>query len=197
MIYLSFIAVVTIFLSLSLVSSITASIGNSRMILRAESGEKLEKYVLVKNVNDVPVTVELVVSGDLENYTEIKDNNFTLSPEEEKKAYFTIESPVKGMSTSKIYVKFIPEEGNTVGLVSTIIIIAGNSTEPVNITTIEKESESSSLFNFKSQSKENSSPQLQMSPILLLTFSSAALLIIFILLVMYATKGKKRVRAIR
>lgn len=190
-IYLLFIASIMVFLSISLVSSITVSLGNSRMVLRAEPGEILEKPLRVKNVNDVPVTVELIVSGDLEDYIEIEENNFTLSPEEDKKAYFTIQSPVKGMSTTKIYVKFTPEEGSPVGLASTITFISGGSTEPINITSLEKESTSFNLFNFNSESKENNPSQFQMSPILLLTFSSAVLLIIFILLVMYATKRQK------
>lgn len=114
--------------SISLVYAITGSIGNARMVLRVNTGDKIEKYVLVKNVNDVPVDIELIKSGDLADYIEIKDNNFTLAPGQDRKAYFTIDIIEPGTSESKINVKFSPKEvGNGVGLSSTIIVIAEGS----------------------------------------------------------------------
>ena len=40
--------------SISLVHAITGSIGNARMVLRVNVGDTIEKYILVKNVNDIP-----------------------------------------------------------------------------------------------------------------------------------------------
>lgn len=112
----------------SYTSAITGSIGNARMVLRVNTGDKVEKYILVKNVNDVPVDIELIKSGDLADYIEIKDNNFTLAPGQDRKAYFTIDIKEPGTSESKINVKFSPKEvGNGVGLSSTIIVIAEGS----------------------------------------------------------------------
>jgi len=65
--------------------AITAALGSSRMVLRPVVNEEIEKYILVRNSNDVPVSIELVPSGELENYTIIKENNFTVSPREDKK----------------------------------------------------------------------------------------------------------------
>lgn len=114
--------------SISLVNAITGSIGNARMVLRVNTGDKVEKYVLVKNVNEVPVNIELIKSGDLADYIEIKENNFTLAPGQDRKVYFTIDIREPGTSESKINVKFSPKEvGNGVGLSSTIIVIAEGS----------------------------------------------------------------------
>ena len=107
------------------VLAITASIGNARMILRAEIGDKIEKYILVKNVNDVAVNIVLTASGDLEDYITIQNANFSLGPGEDKKAFFTIEVEKEGTTETKINVQFTPVgEKNGAGLSSTIIIIA-------------------------------------------------------------------------
>ena len=118
------------FLSLNvLASGITASIGNSRMVLRLETGETIEKYILVRNVNDQKVTVDLSSTGELADRVKIKDESFELEPGEEKNAYFTISARDEGTTETKINVKFTPKEGNGVGLTSTVIVIA--SGEPV------------------------------------------------------------------
>ena len=114
--------------NLSFVSAITGSIGNARMILHAEQGDEIEKYVLVKNVNDVAVDIEITASGDLADYVDIQDEEFSLEAGEEKKAYFTIQVKKAGTTETKINVKFTPQEGkNGVGLSSTIVIIAEKS----------------------------------------------------------------------
>jgi preprotein translocase subunit SecG len=109
-------------ISLAAAAEITATIGNSRMVLDLNPGESVEKYILVKNSNEVPITIELTPSGDLIDTLVIKENNFTLAPGEEKKAYFTITASNSRATETKIYVKFIPEEGGSVGLASTILI---------------------------------------------------------------------------
>ena len=107
------------------VSAITGSIGNARMVLRANLGDKIDKSILVKNVNNVSINIELNAEGDLAEDIIIKDKEFPLSPGEEKKASFTINVKKSGTTESKINVKFSPVEGRTgVGLSSTIIVIA-------------------------------------------------------------------------
>lgn len=114
--------------SISLIHAITGSIGNARMVLRVNTGDMIKKYILVKNVNEVPVNIELIKSGNLADNIEIKDNNFTLAPGQDRKAYFTIDIREAGTSESKINVKFSPKDGgNGVGLSSTVIVIAKGS----------------------------------------------------------------------
>jgi len=107
------------------VSGITGSIGNARMILRAETGDTIDKYILVKNVNNISLDVELSASGDLAEYIDILDDSFRLEPESEKKAEFVINVERPGTTQGTIDVKFTPIDGkNGVGLMSTIIVIA-------------------------------------------------------------------------
>ena len=127
-----FVLVLVLLSFISVVSATTASIGNSRMVIRADPEEPVERYILVKNVNEFPVTIEFLVSGTLRDYTELDEDSFVLQAGEEKKAYFTIESPEAGTSETKIVVRFIPEEGNSVGLSSTVIFIAGGSSESLD-----------------------------------------------------------------
>ena len=117
-----FVLILMIFVSN--VYAITGSIGNARMVLRPELGDKIEKSILVRNINDVPVDIELSILGDLEKYITIKDNNFTLQPGEDRKAFFVIDVQKGGVSETKINVKFTPTDGeNGIGLSSTIIVI--------------------------------------------------------------------------
>jgi hypothetical protein len=87
---LGVVVICALFLSLANVSAITGSMGNSRMVLRLDVGESVQKYILVKNVNDEPLTIELNASGDLADHVTIEEDSFTLEPGAEKKAYFTI-----------------------------------------------------------------------------------------------------------
>ena len=80
---------------ISNVSAITASIGSARMILYPSTGESVERSILVKNVNDVPVSINISVTGDLANYVKLNENNFRLEAGEERKVYFTIKTHKK------------------------------------------------------------------------------------------------------
>lgn len=108
------------------VSAITGSVGNARMIVRAQVGEEIDKYIVVKNVNNVSVNIEIWAEGNLSKYIDFKENNFTLAPGGEKKVDFTIKAVEEGTTETKIKIKFVPTEGgNGVGLTSTVIVIAG------------------------------------------------------------------------
>ena len=106
------------------VYAITGTIGNAKMILRGEIGDTIERSILVRNVNDVKLNIKVFVTGDLAKNIELKEEEFELEPGEEKKVYFTIYADEPGTYESKINVQFTPEEGNGVGLSSTIILIA-------------------------------------------------------------------------
>jgi hypothetical protein len=120
-----FILLMMMFSFVGSVYAITGSIGNARMILRMDEGDEIEKYILVKNVNDVSIDVELFVSGDLEDSIVIRDDKFTLEPGSEKRAYFDLTASRDGASETRINVQFSPGDGgNGVGLSSTVIVIA-------------------------------------------------------------------------
>ncbi len=107
-----------------LVSAITASIGNSVMVLRISPGDEIQKSILTKNVNNVPVTINVSPSGDLGENIIIKDSSFILLPNEERPVLFSIKADGPGRTESKINFIFKPEEGNAVGLAASITVIA-------------------------------------------------------------------------
>jgi len=117
-------AVLLLVLNLASISAITGSLGNSRMILHIQPGETEEKFLLVKNVNEFPITVEITVTGDLAKNLQIKEESFSLNPEEEKKAYFSITAGKEGTTETRLNVRFTPPEGNGVGLTSVIIVVS-------------------------------------------------------------------------
>lgn len=172
--------VVAIFLSVVMVSlliqgayAITGSIGNSRMILHLAVGEKIEKYILVRNVNDVPVKINISVSGELAKNIELKDKSFSLNPDEERKAYFTIKPTQNGTTESNVNVAFTPQDGSGVGLVSTVIVIAnGTSMTPTG----------ASILKDLGISKTS----------LALTASTIILIVIMIILMIISKKRKKK-----
>jgi hypothetical protein len=135
---IAIILIASVLFILPLSSAISASIGNSRMVLYplVFSGEPtiMEKYIAVNNINDIDVKVELKPSEGFEDYVEIIDSNFVLKPEESKDARFNVKISEPGRYDGKIYVSFLPveEQGNAsgVGLASNIIIITreGNET---------------------------------------------------------------------
>ena len=119
-----FIAVISM---VSSVYAITASIGNARMVLRANVGDTIERAVLVKNVNNVTVKVSSFASGDLAQDMILKDANFTLEANQEKNIDFKVKIAKNGTTETKINIAFSPTDGKSggVGLSSTIIVIAG------------------------------------------------------------------------
>ena len=107
------------------VAAITGSIGNARMVLKAKTGDTVERTILVRNVNNVSVNVEMITGGDLMKDITIKNANFTLSAGEEIKVPFSIKIREVNTSESKINVKFLDPSGKGgVVLTSTIIVIA-------------------------------------------------------------------------
>ena len=177
---------------------ITGSIGNSRMILRLEEGESVRKSVLVRNVNDISLKVDVTASGDLAESIELEETSFELAAGEEKKVYFTIKATKGGTTESKINIRFTPEEGNGIGLSSTVIVIAPGESE----TAVDSEDETADStaeddsgfsFNPSSTSVPNSSAQkINFSPLTILIISSGVLSVLFIILMIYAFKKLKK-----
>ncbi len=132
-------ALLTILL-IGLVGALTASIGTARFIISGNPGDVVEKYILVKNVNDVPVNITL--STDASNFL-ILDNNFTLAVGEEKKAYFRA-TFLSVNQTTDIKIQFDAEGQGSVGLSSIVILIPKNlaSSSVADVAYILKDSHS-------------------------------------------------------
>lgn len=128
------IAIVALILILVLsinVCALNAKIGNGRVVLYPKVGDVIERYVKVINANNISVNIELFSGGDLKDQIKIRENNFTLAPNEEKDAYYSIKITKEGKTESQINVKFLGVgEKNGIVLPATIIVVAskGNGT---------------------------------------------------------------------
>jgi len=121
---------VIILINITFVSAITGSMGNAKMILYPEvngfTTTIIEKSILTKNVNDIPINVTLQVDEAGKEFLELIDESFTLPAGEEKKAEFLVKVRKEGTYNGKINVFFSPFEGKEPGVVlsSNIIVIA-------------------------------------------------------------------------
>jgi hypothetical protein len=117
--------------------SLTASIGNARMILKPEVPEgkivTIDKSLLVRNVNNISVNVSLEPDERYKRIIALGEESLILSPGESGTVPFTITLKSGGNYEGKILVTFRPqmpmEKQVPVGLSSTIIIVAQG---PVN-----------------------------------------------------------------
>jgi preprotein translocase subunit SecG len=191
--YLSLVIISLLILTImTSVSAITGSIGNARMILRdVETGDTIERSILVKNVNDVSVDIELFAEGDLEDSIDIKDNNFRLEPQTEKKAYFTIKVKKPGTTETKINVKFTPiEGGNGVGLSSTIIIVAEKG--PGFIEGLFNNNEEPTPNNQENPNENNNTQEKPTNKLKILLSITAIIFLILIIVLGFAAKKKEK-----
>jgi hypothetical protein len=131
--FMIFLVIGLIVLSVASVSAITGKIGNGRMILNFEPGEKIERSIRVINDNNVTINVSLSVSGDLQEDIEIIDSEFVLTSGDEKNAKFNIQTQKEGRLESRVNVQFTPEEGgNGVGLAAVVISNVKKNTSEKN-----------------------------------------------------------------
>lgn len=174
-----FLIVLMMSLMIASISAITGSLGNARMVISKDengnpvkAGDTIEKYVLIKNVNEEEIKVGLRASGDLAKYIELKETEFMLAPGTDKKAYFTIKVPSNGTTESRIEVTFSSEtQKNGVGLASTIIVIA-------------EEGDGSNTFNLFENFNKNA----------IIFIATGIMIIILILLLISYSKRKNKLK---
>lgn len=189
---------VFLLLNIISVSALTASIGNGRMVLKAEIGDTLNKYVKVINSNDVPVTITLSVDGDLKDDITLAETEFILQPGEDRKAYFTIDVKKAGTTESYINVAFSSvgetnATGTHVGLHSTVIVIAVGEGEVIDEDTADVEEEDNaenSILNSLTGNVSGLTEGIFSSESILLLISSLVLIFLFVVL-MFILKKKK------
>lgn len=126
---------VLLMLVIPTVYSLSISIGEAKVILRADVPDgqivTIDRSMRIKNPNDIPVMVNLEPSGGYKRIIELADNNFVLQPNETKRAYFKIVLRSGGRYEGKILVSFKPENSSSkempIGFSSTIVIVANGT----------------------------------------------------------------------
>ncbi|MBS3081122.1 hypothetical protein J4221_06635 [Candidatus Pacearchaeota archaeon] len=184
-------SLIIVVLLISYVQAITGSIGNARMVLRLKQWEKIEKCILVKNVNDVAVNVGVSQTGELAEYINLKDKEFSLEPKTEKKACFDLMAAKSGTTESKINIKFAPVDGkNGVGLSSTIIVIAEESEPGLLNNIFADSSDNSEDVDAESGQALTGNKILKKTVIVSSGITIVLFAILLVLLVLYSKKKK-------
>ena len=167
--------------------------GSPKAIVNAKQGEIIERVLPVRNVNNLSVTITLIPTGDLENYTKIIENNFTLSPGEEKDVNYVIGVAKTGSTRTNIYVSFKPESGYSVGALATITVRANDTIEGYSEQKLIQELEQSVIETSKNSQSNQENKNNQNPLIYYALISTLVLVIILIILIVFLTKSKKRV----
>ena len=123
-------AIVVLMTGIMMVSAVTGSIGNGKMVLYPEvngwTNTVIPKTILVNNVNDIPVNITLKLDSNASDFIDLIDETFILEAGESKKAEIVIKVKKEGTYEGRVNVFFKPVEGNEAGVVlsSTIVVIA-------------------------------------------------------------------------
>jgi len=131
------------------VSAITGSLGNARMIISSDQYDELndlngkdyviiEKTILVRNVNNVPLNITLIPDASAEEFIEMIDSNFILEPASgsvptEKKARFNIRIKDYGGYDGKISVLFAPIGVDEPGVALSSAIVVNAKKDGVSV----------------------------------------------------------------
>lgn len=192
----------------AMISAITGSMGNARMVLYPEvdgSKEvKIEKTILVKNVNDVSINITLVLDPESEKFIQLTDKSFIMEPNTEKNARFTVKVKNEGSYEGKINVFFKPVEGKEAGVVlsSTIIVIAKKNQDTQNTNIEDTTDDQSDNTNDESDGTDNAGitgnvvgngKKLSIG-VLFLIITTVLLLIVLVALIVIAPKKIKSLK---
>lgn len=188
----SFVVMILIILLIVTVPALKVTVKNSKMVLKMEPGEKITKSIGIVNDNDVVVNASLTVFGDLEKNIKLEKANYTLQPQEEIQAKFTLTAPKKeGTNETKILVQFSSGEESPIGFASNIVVI---TTKDANEKEVEETEETEEV-----EDQSNTNPitgnvigsSMKLNPLYILLISTLVLAIILIALIIYALNKKK------
>lgn len=103
----------------------------------------IERSILVNNVNDVPIDIALEVDESGKEFIELIDSEFSLQPNNNKKAHFLVKVKKEGRYEGRINVFFSPSDPETkqpgVVLSSQIVVNAAKSHDYQEIETGNEE----------------------------------------------------------
>lgn len=189
-------AIVVLMTGIMMVSAVTGSIGNGKMVLYPEvngwTNTVIPKTILVNNVNDIPVNITLKLDSNASDFIELVDETFILEAGESKKAEIVIKVKKEGTYEGRVNVFFKPVEGNEAGVVlsSTIVVIAKKDTG------YEEEEEDPEQGNEEVINPENPEEQTKPSKLIKVWGISTLILVVVLLILLYIW-GKKRKKSKR
>lgn len=186
-------AIVVLMTGIMMVSAVTGSIGNGKMVLYPEvngwTNTVIPKTILVNNVNDIPVNITLKLDSNASDFIDLVDETFILEAGESKKAEIVIKVKKEGTYEGRVNVFFKPVEGNEAGVVlsSTIVVIAKKDTGyEEDEENSEEEQENEDVLNPENSGEQNKPSKL------IAVWGISTLVLVIILLVLLYIWGKKR-----
>ena len=186
-------AIVVLMTGIMMVSAVTGSIGNGKMVLYPEvngwTNTVIPKTILVNNVNDIPVNITLKLDSNASDFIDLIDETFILEAGESKKAEIVIKVKKEGTYEGRVNVFFKPVEGNEAGVVlsSTIVVIAKKDTGyEEDKENSEEEQENEDVLNPENPGEQNKPSKL------IAVWGISTLVLVIILLVLLYIWGKKR-----
>ena len=186
-------AIVVLMTGIMMVSAVTGSIGNGKMVLYPEvngwTNTVIPKTILVNNVNDMPVNITLKLDSNASDFIDLVDETFILEAGESKKAEIVIKVKKEGTYEGRVNVFFKPVEGNEAGVVlsSTIVVIAKKDTGyEEDKENSEEEQENEDVLNPENPGEQNKPSKL------IAVWGISTLVLVIILLVLLYIWGKKR-----
>lgn len=186
-------AIVVLMTGIMMVSAVTGSIGNGKMVLYPEvngwTNTVIPKTILVNNVNDMPVNITLKLDSNASDFIDLVDETFILEAGESKKAEIVIKVKKEGTYEGRVNVFFKPVEGNEAGVVlsSTIVVIAKKDTGyEEDEENSEEEQENEDVLNPENPGEQNKPSKL------IAVWGISTLVLVIILLVLLYIWGKKR-----
>ena len=189
-------AIVVLMTGIMMVSAVTGSIGNGKMVLYPEvngwTNTVIPKTILVNNVNDIPVNITLKLDSNASDFIDLVDESFILEAGESKKAEIVIKVKKEGTYEGRVNVFFKPVEGNEAGVVlsSTIVVIAKKQSE------YEEEEEDPENGEEDVINPENPEEQEGNSKLIKFWGISTLVLVVILLILLYIW-GKKRKKSKR
>ncbi len=167
-----------VLLSIGSISALNAKIGNGKVVLYAKVGDVIEKSVKVINDNNVSVNIELIADGDLKDQFKFKKANFTLAPNEETDATYSLKVTKEGKTTSYINVKFTAVgEKNGIILPASVIIFAQKGNETI-------------VSNNNDGNSDDINNKAKLSPVVIGFVITAVVFIIFLIILFVYTKNR-------
>jgi hypothetical protein len=182
-----------------LLSAITGSMGNARMVLHPEvngfTNTVIDRTILIKNVNDVPINITLQRNENATKFVTLIDESFILQPGEERKAAFQVKVKKEGTYEGKINVFFKPVDNSTkepgVVLSSIVTVIAKKDQSSYDNT--PDNTDNTDNTNVDPTTVDGNNSNSKVNPMTLLTISTAVLLVVLIFLFFIAgKKGSKK-----
>jgi hypothetical protein len=191
-------AIILFLSSNALVSAVTGSIANAKMVLYPEvngwTNTVVEKTISVSNVNDVAINITLKADDNATKFVNIIDESFILQPGEEKKAQIEIKVRKEGRYEGRINVFFRPAEGQEGGVVlsSTIIVFAAKNRDYADNSTDTTDDNNNDNTNSTGTNTDKNNTLSGLPKLVKIWGLITLVLLVVLLLLLYIWSRKKR-----